>query len=268
MAIIIGGTTGAIIGSAAVAGIGGALISGSAARSAAGTQADAANRAADIQSQQWQQTQSNMKPYMDLGQSYINPLQRAMGYNQDSSVDGNNMLQQRFSAPTAEQAAQTPGYQFTLQQGLKSTQNSAAARGLGTSGAALKGAAGYSTGLADSTYNDVYNRALSTFKTNYSNASDNAARVQGVVSNGQNAAGGLGALGAQTSGNISNTLMSGANASAAGTVGSANALTNALGGIGNNAMIYGMMQNNASNPALSAPRTNGATSGAVDNFMI
>jgi hypothetical protein len=155
---------------------------------------------------------------------------------------------QRFSAPTADQAAATPGYQFTLQQGLKSTQNSAAARGLGTSGAALKGASAFSTGLADSTYNDVYQRALNTFNTNYSSAANNANRLSNLVGNGQNAAAGMGALGAQTTANIGNTLMSGANAQAAGTIGSANALTSALGGIGNNAMIYGMMQNNAGAP--------------------
>lgn len=223
----------------------GAAISSSASKSAASTQANAANRATDIQNQQWQQTQANLKPYMDLGQSYINPLQRALGMGPDGTVDQNNPLQQRFAAPTADQAAQTPGYQFTLNQGLKAAQSSAAARGLGTSGAALKGASTYATGLADSTYNDVYQRALNTFNTNYKSASDNAARMQGMVSNGQNASAGLGALGAQTSGSIANTLMSGANAQAAGTIGSANALTSALGGMGNNAMFYGMMQNNA-----------------------
>lgn len=55
-------------------------------------------------------------------------------------------------APTQAQLAATPGYQFTLQQGLESTQNAAAARGLGVSGAALKAASAYSTGLAQNTY--------------------------------------------------------------------------------------------------------------------
>jgi hypothetical protein len=242
---------------AAVAGaaaLGGAVISSNSSRSAANKQADAANRSADMQSSQWQQTQANMAPYLQLGNSSISPLLKAMGYNATQNGDGTwsyngtdpgNPLQQRFSAPTAAEAEATPGYQFTLQQGLKATQNSAAARGLGTSGAALKGASTYATGLADSTYNDVYQRALNTFNTNYKSASDNANRLTGLVGSGQNAAGGLGALGAQTSGNIANTLTSGANASAAGTIGSANALTSALGTMGNNAMIYGMTQNNA-----------------------
>ncbi len=55
-------------------------------------------------------------------------------------------------APTMAQLAGTPGYQFALQQGLESTQNAAAARGLGVSGASLKAAGNYATGLAQQTY--------------------------------------------------------------------------------------------------------------------
>jgi hypothetical protein len=258
MSVIIGGTTGAILGSTAIATIGGAAISAYGANKAAGKQADAANRATDIQNDQWNQTQTNMKPYLNLGTSSISPLLKAMGYNATQNDDGSytyggadasNPLMQTFSAPSAEQAAATPGYQFTLQQGLKATQNSAAARGLGTSGAALKGAATYATGLADSTYNDVYNRALQTFNTNYSSAANNVNRLSNLVGNGQNAAASQGALGAQTTANIGNTITSGANASAAGIVGGTNALTSALGGIGNNAMIYGLTQNNAAGSA-------------------
>ena len=64
----------------------------------------------------------------------------------------------------------TPGYQFTEAQGLKGVQNSAAARGLGVSGAALKGAATYSTGLADSTYQQQYQDELTSNAQNFSNA--------------------------------------------------------------------------------------------------
>ncbi|WP_333980392.1 hypothetical protein [Burkholderia orbicola] len=283
------GLSGAAIGgiAAGVGAIGGALIGSNGAQDAAQTQADAANNAAALQNQQWQQTQKNLKPYVDLGSSAINPLLAAMGYNVTKNDDGtytfgsadpNNPLQQRFNyadfqAPTAAQAQSTPGYQFTLDQGLKSVQNSAAARGLGASGAALKGAASYATGLADSTYNDVFNRALSTynsnfgkaqnvFQTNYNSAANNVNRLSGLVGNGQNAAATNGSLGAAAAGNIGNTLMSGANAQAAGVVGSSNALSNALGGVGNAAFTYGLLNNNAS-PAAGA----GYSSNALLNGM-
>ncbi|MBJ9593716.1 hypothetical protein [Burkholderia seminalis] len=246
------GVTAAVVGG--VGSLVGGLAGADASRSAANTQSDSARYAADLQNQQWQQTQKNLKPYMDLGSSAINPLLSAMGYNVTKNDDGtytfgstdpNNPLQQRFAAPTAEQAAATPGYQFTLDQGLKSVQNSAAARGLGTSGAALKGASTYATGLANSTYNDVFNRALQTFNTNYSSAANNVNRLSGLVGNGQNAAATNGSLGAAAAGNIGNTLMSGANAQASGAIGGANALTGALNGIGNSAMTYGLLNNNA-----------------------
>ncbi|KVF35784.1 hypothetical protein WJ09_09830 [Burkholderia vietnamiensis] len=271
----------------------------SASSDAAQTQADAANNSAALQNAQWQQTQKNLKPYMDLGQSAINPLLTAMGYTRSGTgqnrasfgglssndvggqsldswtVDPNNPLQQRFSyadfqAPTAAQAAATPGYQFTLTQGLKSVQNSAAARGLGTSGAALKGAAGYATGLADSTYNDVFNRALSTynanfgkaqttFNTNYNSAANNVNRLTNLVSSGQNAAATNGSLGAAAVGNIGNTLTSGANAAASGVVGSANAIASGLNSLGSAGMTYGLLNNNALASATAANPSYGTT---------
>jgi hypothetical protein len=240
----------AAIGGAAVVGAVGSSVassnSASASKEAASDQEDAANRSADLQNSQWQQTQSNLAPYLNLGTSSINPLLAAMGYNPDGSVNGGNILQQQFSAPTADQAAATPGYQFTLGQGLKSVQNGAAARGLGASGAAMKGAASYATGLADSTYNDVYNRALTTFNTNYGSAANNANRLSGLVGNGQNAAATNGSLGAAAAGNIGNSLTSGANAAASGLIGSANALSNGISGVSNSALTYGLLQNNAS----------------------
>lgn len=264
------GVTAAVVGG--VGSLVGGIAGADASQSAANTQSDAARYSADLQNKQWEQTQKNLKPYMDLGSSAINPLLQAMGYNVSKNSDGtysfngtdpNNILQQRygnFSAPTQAEAAATPGYQFTLDQGLKSVQNSAAARGLGTSGAAMKGAAGYATGLADSTYNDVFNRALqtynanaNTFQTNYNSAANNVNRLSGIVANGQNAAGTNGSLGAAAAGNIGNTLMSGANAQASGTIGGANALTGALNGIGNSAMTYGLLNNNAGGGSSISP---------------
>jgi len=247
MAIVIGGSI------AAVGAIGGAAISSSASKSAANTQAQAAEDAAHLQNDQYNQTQANLKPYMDLGQSYINPLKDALA---------NPMLTQRFTAPSTADALNAPGYQFTQTQGLKAVQNSAAARGLGVSGAAMKGAANYATGLADSTYNDVFNRALQTFNTNYSSAANNVNRLQGIVGNGQNAAATNGSLGVAAAGNIGNTLTSGANAVAAGTIGSGNALSGALNGIGSSALTYGLLNNNAAGggaPASAAmtPGSNG-----------
>ncbi|MDR5802131.1 hypothetical protein [Caballeronia sp. LZ001] len=230
-----------------------------AAKDAGNTQAAAANQAAQVAQQQYQQTRSDLQPYRDLGSSLVPALQ-------DSLVNpwlgaqfsyGDYQAPAAFTAPTQSEAEATPGYQFTLQQGLKAAQNSASARGLGSSGAALKGASTYANGLADSTYNDVYNRALQTydtnannaltsyttnrnnalsnFTTNYGVASDATNRLLGLVNLGQNSAAMTGNLGAQTASTVGNDITSGAAAQAAGTVGAANAYGGAL----NNALSLG-----------------------------
>lgn len=243
----------AIAGAGVVGGVASSVIGANAAQSAADTQADAANNAAALQQQQYEQTRSDLQPYRDLGTQYIPQLQTALS---------NPLLTSTFSyggftAPTSAEAQATPGYQFTLDNGLKAAQNSASARGLGSSGAAIKGAESYATGLADSTYNDTFNRALSSYTTNrtnalgnyttnYGTASDNVNRLLGIVGNGQNAAAQTGALGTQATNSIAGTLTSGAAAQAAGTVGTANAIT---GGIstavngGTNALLLNSLLN-------------------------
>jgi hypothetical protein len=166
-----------------------------------------------------------------------------------------------------------PGYQFQLQQGMKALQNSAAGRGMLQSGAALKSAIGYEQGLAGTSYQNAYNRALSTFNTNQQGYQTLANLGQTANSQGIQAGGiyggqltSLAGLGSNANmqgasllsntalqGNeyIGNAQMSGAradadlitgagNAQAAGTMGSANAWGGALNGVGNAAMMYGL----------------------------
>ncbi len=131
-------------------------------------------------------------------------------------------------ASNNEQAAleATPGYKFTRDQGLKSVQNSAAARGLGTSGAALKGAASYATGLADSTY-----------QTNLLNP------LEYLSSLGENAANQSGSLGQSGTANANALGIGGANATAAGQVGSASGIAGALNGAGGSPLNYLLYSN-------------------------
>jgi len=104
-----------------------------------------ATKGADTQLQMFNTVRNDLLPYNRGGQADFT------AYNQ--LVDGSP--EQQMAALQA-----LPGYQFTRYQGLKAVQNSAAARGLGVSGAALKGAAGYATGLADTTFGEQANRLL------------------------------------------------------------------------------------------------------------
>lgn len=222
----------AAVGGAALAGgLASSAIGADASRSAANTQADAADHAADLQNEQFQQMLKNLMPYMDLGQSGIGQLQDLLS---------SGTLQKQFSFDPS-QLGQTPGYQFTLQQGLKGVDNAASAKGLSLSGAQMKGIADYTTGLADQTYGQQYDRALRSFMTNYGVNSDQYNRLAGLVGLGQNAAAGVGNAGLQTASNIGNTLMSGANAQAAGQIGSANAINNGIGQIGSGIGLYSLL---------------------------
>lgn len=128
-----------------------------------------------------------------------------------------------FSAATLPT---TPGYQFTLGQGLLSTQNAFAAQGLGTSGPALSGAASYATGLAGNTYNQQF--------ANYLTQNQQIANM--LLSGGQ-----LGATAAETMaqlyGNAGNAALGGAvntgQGIASSTAGIGNALAGGAAGVAN-----------------------------------
>lgn len=210
--------------SAAVAGA--AVVGGIASNSAANKQANAAENAAEMSSEAAAQMRSDLSPYNQMGQKAINPLWGAMGYNLDADgnpvIDPNAALQQRFSF-NPEDLAKTPGYQFALTQGLKGTNNALASQGLGLSGAQAKGLSSFATGLADQTYGDAYNRALSGFNTNYQVAANNVNNLQNVLNMGQNSAAQTGQAGMTGANNAGNYVTQAGNAQASGIMGMSNA---------------------------------------------
>lgn len=148
---------------------------------------------------------------------------------------GNALTSPLLQAPSSnlsEAALQaTPGYQFNLNQGEESVANSAAARGLAGSGAALKGAANYATGLADSTYQNQFNNAV-TNQTNQFN------RLQSIASSGQNAAAGLGGIASSTANSIGANTVGAGNAAAAAD----NSIGSAIGGAANSVSSASILQ--------------------------
>lgn len=252
MAAIIGG------GIAAVGAIGSAAISSSASGDAASQQQAGASSASATQLAMFNQIQQNLKPYMDTGSSAISDLGNLTGTN-----SGGNPLTApltRQFQPTMAQLAETPGYQFSLQQGQQATQNSYAAQGLGSSGAALKGAANYAEGLAGTTYQQQFNNFQSANQQTYN-------MLSGLSGLGENAAAGVGNAGISTGNSIASNTIGAANAGAAGTVGSANALSGGLGSISNLgalASLGGLFS--GGNPGFSTP-TSASTVSASPDFI-
>jgi hypothetical protein len=139
--------------------------------------------------------------------------------------------------PTQAQLESTPGYQFIRAQGLQSVQNGNAAKGLGLSGAALKGAGQYATGLASQTLG----QQQGIFQSNLHNILD---PLEWAANLGQTAATQTGQNSLQSTANQGNMITSGAAASAAGQVGSSNALAgglNSLGGAGQNYLLMNQL---------------------------
>jgi hypothetical protein len=139
--------------------------------------------------------------------------------------------------PTQAQLEATPGYQFIRAQGLQSVQNGNAAKGLGLSGAALKGAGQYATGLASQTLG----QQQGIFQSNLNNIMQ---PLEWAANLGQTSATQTGQNSLQATANQGNMLTSGAAASAAGQVGSSNALAgglNSLGGAGQNYLLMNQL---------------------------
>jgi hypothetical protein len=174
---------------AASAMVGSALVGGAASiygsQKASKAQQGSAQQAIAALQAMYNQTRSDLAPYRQAGEQGINPLLALAGVGGDP-------------AAVQAQLEQLPGYQFALTQGLKAQQNSATARGLGVSGAALKGGANFATGLADQTFGNQFNRIL------------------GLTQLGQNAAAQTGQFGANASSGIANALIGSGNAQAAG----------------------------------------------------
>ena len=236
MGIGAGAAAGIAAGVGAVGSVASGAISAGAAGSASKEQQSAANEALASQNAQFAFDQGQEEPFVGAGQNALTRNTALLnGFGQSVTPSLNALLGLGNSATAQAALAQTPGYQFTLNQGLQATQNSNAAQGLGVSGAALKGAANYATGLANNTYEQQFQNALSNFGAATTNFNTQFNANNSLASLGENAAIGAGNQGQQMSNNATGLITGAGNAAAAGTVGSANALSSGITGIGNSA---------------------------------
>lgn len=163
---------------------------------------------------------------------------------------------QQFTAPTAAQAAATPGYQFELGQGEQAIDASAAAQGGLLSGGTAKALDQYSQGLASTDYQQAYNNALTQYQQSYNQYQQNQSnlfnRYASIAGAGQTATGQLGQEGqaaSQNTGNIDLTtgaqqgqdIQNAAYYNASGYTGAANALGGGLSNAAGLYSLYGML---------------------------
>lgn len=219
----------AVAAASAVASVAGAAINSSAAGAASKEQAAAQNAAMAQQAAYYNDASGNLTPFITTGQSANSQLATLTGTNA-----GGNPLTAALTAqfqPTMDQLSATPGYQFSLNQGLKAAQNNLTAQGLGGSGQAEAGAANYAQGLASTTYNQQLQNYLAQNQQTYN-------MLNSLGQQGQGAATSLGNIGVGISNQTSQSETQLGNAEAAGTLGTANALSSGINGVANAASSY------------------------------
>lgn len=216
----------------ATAVIGSAVIGGAAtaygANKAASAQTAAADKASQIAQQQYQQTREDLSPYRDIGKLGSSELTRRLSeLTSPITVDPNQLEQSDY-------------YKFASTQGQKAVTNAAAARGLASSGAALKGAASFAKGLATDTYKTAFDMA----NTNQTNA---YTRLKGLVDTGQNAAAQTGSAGTSAANTSAGATIGAGNAQAAASNATGASISNIASNIGGYAAYKGLY-GSGSNP--------------------
>ena len=218
-------------------------IGSSAAKGAAKTQSAAADRAAELQNEQFQQTRQDYAPYREAGYNALANLQRTAG-----NVPG------AFKFGAGDYQAD-PGYAFRLSEGQKALDRQAAARGGLISGGALKAAQRYGQEMGSQEFQNAYNRAFTGYGTEVARENQLYNRQAALAGIGQTATGQVAQAGQNYANTAGNLITGGAAAQAAGQVGQANAITGGLG------TYLNYSQGNALLNALRTPQTVGINPG-------
>lgn len=232
-----------IAGGLGVAGsIGSGIISSNASSNAANAQLQAAQMAQNTQLSMFNQTQQNLAPYNQMGQSALSQLASLFGLGGNTATPGGPASLFGFGAggPNNQTAGSSlsalqnyPGYQFGLQQGGQALDRSAASRGLLLSGGQLKDAQTFGQGYAQQQGWQPYVSALQNYTTNLS----------GLAGLGENAAATTGNQGVATGQGVAQSQLAAGQAQASGIVGSANGINSSINsGLNSSLLAYQLSQ--------------------------
>jgi hypothetical protein len=194
------------------------LLGANAASGAAKTQAQSAREANELMYKMYQEQKGLQEPFREAGLTAQNQLLDLLGLSKNTGAEGFGKYAKDFSMSdfTAD-----PGYGFRLSEGQKQLDRQAAIRGGQISGPALKAATRFGQDMGSQEYTNAFNR----YQTNRSNR---LAPLGSLLSSGQAAATNTGAAAGSYGAGAGGNITSAGAASAAGQVGSTNALTDAL----------------------------------------
>lgn len=206
----------------AAAAIGGAVISSKASKKASAAQQQAAQDANAAQERMFQKQTELQEPFRQGGITAQNEIMQLLGIGGDKAAQGYGSMAKAFGT---DQFQQDPGYAFRQAEGMKALERSAAARGNLLSGSTMKGIQRFGQDLASQEYQNAFNRYQV----------ERSARLnplQSLMGSGQSATNVMTSAAGQMGQNEASNLYNAGQARASGYIGSANALTNALGQIG------------------------------------
>lgn len=228
----------AIVGGSILGGISTAY----AANKAAGSQTSAANTAAQTTMNMYNTTRGDLSSYRDIGNVAAGDLTTALPtLTAPVSVNPDDFLN-------------SDQYKFLQTQGERAVTNSSAARGLGTSGAALKGSAAFESGLNASQWQSNFNNQVTNTTNTYN-------RLKGLIDTGETAAAGGGVLGASAANTAAGAAIGAGNASAAATNAIGGAVSNTANNLGGYAAYKGLYGTGSSSGTGGAPYTSGPLPG-------
>jgi len=225
------------IAGAGLVGAGASIYSSS---KAADAQKAGIDASAAVQREMFDKQTALQEPFRQGGMTAQNQLMTLLGLNPGGgsgvTVNPNDPNFGKYAKDFSMADYQAdPGYAFRLSEGMKGLQNSAAAKGLLSSGSTLKGITDYGQNMASQEYGNAYNR----YQTNRANQLN---PLQSLMGSGQTAANTL----TNAAGNLGQGLGQAAAATGAANasayMNTGNALSNALSGGLNAYMGYNNMQ--------------------------
>tara|TARA_B100000965_G_scaffold404923_1_gene437159 strand:- start:1374 stop:1985 length:612 start_codon:yes stop_codon:yes gene_type:complete len=182
------------------------------ANKSADAMADAIEQATALQERQMRLAKQQFTPYAQAGTEALGQYQGNIG-NQPTYQN------------TLANLVNDPGYQFRLQQGQQTLENSAAARGNLLSGATLKDLTGYAQGMASQEGQAAYSRDFNAFNNTQN-------QLANLMQQGFNASGQIVGTGQTSANNLANLALMGGESQGNMYMGRANALAdlgNSLG---------------------------------------
>jgi hypothetical protein len=221
--------TGTAIAIGAGAGLLGAKMTSDAAKSAARTQADAAGAAAANERAMYEQSREDLGPYRETGYTALKDIERMKPF-----------LTAQFGPDQFSQYLD-PSMAFRQRIGTQATERMANVGGGALSGNTLRALTDYGQNLASTEYGNAFGRFQTERSNIYNTLANIAGMGQGAVNTGVNA-------GTNFASQLTGLTTGSAAAQAAGTVGSANAYSGALGNVGNMAFLSSLMKPGVTQP--------------------